>query len=552
MFQNSKKENNIKRINGAESPWCMANNAKAKEIALREEKSFISILMHSKEAVSESISSGIKYSFFWWNDTSELYKIIAKYFDQYRSILTREQFRNEVAKLYKEEEQTYYRSLYDEIANLDISIEDFSALKNGIKNRNLSRQAIDIINKHHQTILEARSSSNKDVETFIQDILSIKGTGNDEYAQTVSLTDSLKEVWEQIEDRQKHPENYYGLMSGFKCLDKRFMGFLRGKYLVFTGMPNGGKTTVMFNVAMNMAMNKNNVVYVTIESEHMRATQRVLCIYAGIDENKILRGGSGSDGLNEDIMKVLRQGKEELSTNMVENFSWIQVVQGTPATKIIEMVERKRSFGTVDVLVIDYLDVVGRDKSYPNRPDLELADVSAVFQSYGKKTDILVITAQQLKAESVKKLQKAKDTFSAVGDVGVGDVSGSQKIVAAADYVFGVAIDQKSKDRIYLRSTKARFNRSLDSYTLSFDANSGRLSDMPGLEGYESIVGKIENEDAKKIEIKKAEEEKNLLDVKESDVIIPETENNLLHEDNDNNDVNNEYNGDDFSFGENN
>jgi hypothetical protein len=136
--------------------------------------------------------------------------------------------------------------------------------------------------------------------------------------------------------------------------------------------------------------------------------------------------------------------------------------------------------------------------------------------------------------------------------VGVGDVSGSQKIVAAADYVFGVAIDQKSKDRIYLRSTKARFNRSLDSYTLSFDANSGRLSDMPGLEGYESIVGKIENEDAKKIEIKKAEEEKNLLDVKESDVIIPETENNLLHEDNENNDVNNGDIGDDFSFGENN
>lgn len=541
MYQKAKTEDYPKRSKGAESPWCIINNLKAKEIALREEKSFISLLFRDKVLVAESLSSGIQYSFFWWNDTSELFKIIAKYFDQYKAILTREQFRNEISKLYKEEEQTYYRSLYDEIANLDISPEDFPALKNNVKNRYLSKQAHDIIKKHFETILEVRSNNSKDVEAFIQDVMSIKGTGNEEYAQTITFSESLKNVWEQIEDRQKHPENYYGLMSGFKCLDKRFAGFLPGKYLVFTGMPNGGKTTVMFNVAMNMAMNKHNVVYVTIESEHMRATQRVLCIYAGVDENKILRGGSGNEGLNDDVMKVLKQAKEEL-INM-ENFSWIQVVQGTPAAKIIEMVERKRSFAPVEVLVVDYLDVVGRNRAYPNRPDLELADVSGEFQSYGKKTNTLVITAQQLKADSVKKLQKAKDTFSAVGDVGVGDVSGSQKIVAAADYVFGVAIDQKSKDRIYLRSTKARFNRSLDSYTLSFDTNSGRLSDMPGLDGYEKIAQQIENEDVKKIEIKAVEEEK-LLDIKEEnnanngvDEILP---------------IDNNDNSDGWSFGNNN
>ena len=532
MSQNLKKEKNVKMIRGAESIWCMASNAKAKETALREEKSFMNLLFRDKNLVSEALSSGVQYSFFWWNDTSELFKIIAKYFDQYKAILTREQFRNEIIKIYKnEEEQTYFRSLYDEISSLDISTEDFLALKNGIKNRNLSRQVVDIINKHHEKIFEIGSNNSKDVEMFIQDVLTIKGTGNEEYAQTIAFNDSLKEVWEQIEDRQKHPENYYGLMSGFKCLDKRFSGFLSGKYLVFTGMPNGGKTTVMFNIAMNMAIkNQHNVVYVTIESEHMRATQRMLCIYAGVDENKILRGGSGNEGLNEDVMKTLKQGKVELSN--MENFSWIQVASGTPARKIIEMVERKRSFGPIDVLFIDYLDIVGRDKSYPNRPDLELADVSSVFQSYGKIKNTLVITAQQLKADSVKKLQKAKDTFNAVSDVGVGDVSGSQKIVAAADYVFGVAIDQKTKDRIYLRSTKARFNRSLDSYTLSFDTNSGRLADLPGLDDYESIVQKIENEPDKKIALQKSKEEKeekeeNLLDVSEPSFVTDLTPESL-------------------------
>jgi len=530
------KREDFKQTKGGESRWCIFKNAVAKEVALREEKSFMNLLLQDKELVSESIAVGIRHSHFWWNDTSELYKIITRYFDQHKAILTREQFRNEIERLYKEiEDQTYYRNLYDEIINLGISDEDFSALKNGIQTRNLSQQANAVIQNYFERILEAKDR--KIVEEFIQATLSIKGAGNDEYSQTISLAESLKEVWKQVEDRQKHPENYYGLMSGFKCLDKRFTGFLPGKYLVFTGVPNGGKTTVMFNVAMNMALNKHNVVYVTIESEHMRATQRVLCIYAGVDENKILRGGSGSEGLNDDVMKILSQAKQELST--MENFSWVQVVQGTPATKIIEMVERKRSFGGVDVLVVDYLDVVGRDKSYPNRPDLELADVSAAFQAYGKKTNTLVMTAQQLKSDSVRKLQKAKDSFTAVGDVGVGDVSGSQKIVAAADYVFSVVIDQKSKDRIYLGSTKARFNRSQDSYTLSFDTNSGRLSDMPSLDDYENIAKKIETEDVKKLEFKEIED--NLAkEAKLSEDAMPGAD-NILPDDN---------GGDDFSFGE--
>lgn len=494
-FQYNKKNKSL------ESSWCTFPNDKQKEIAEREEKSFINLLLQHKELVADAISYGISYRHFWYSDASDFYKIVAKYYDDYKSILTRDQFRNEVDRLFSDDEdRTYFRSKYDNLISICASTEDYKALRENIKTRNLLQKCYDATQKHFQKILDGGPNIKSEIESFVQDVSLIKSLSEDNFSKTIGLSEAIGEVWKQIEDRRDHPENYVGIRSGFKCLDKKFNGFLRGKYMVLSGLPNGGKTSTMFNMAMNMCISGSNVVYVTIESEYNRASQRVLCIYSGVDENRILRGGRGIDGLTDDTVAKLKTAKENLSK--MDNFSWIQVTQGTPASTIIEMVERKRTFSNIDVVFIDYLDVVGKIKSFPNRPDLELADVSETFQVYGKMTDTLIITAQQLKNEIIRKLQKAKDSFTAF-DAGVGDISGSQKIVNAADYVFIVLLDQKTKDRIYLRSAKARFNRALDTYTLSFDGNSGKLMDMPTGEGFEALSQELENDVIRDVEIEK-------------------------------------------------
>lgn len=485
----------------SECSWCTFPNERQREIAEREEKAFINLLFQNKEMIADAISSGIRYTHFWYCETSDFYKIIARYFDEYKSILTRDQFRNEIDRLFTEEEdRTYFRGKYDNIISICASKEDYKALKENIKVRLLMQKSYDATQKHFQKILDGGVNVKSEIETFIQDVSDIKSLNEDSYSRTIGLSEAMGEVWQQIEDRRDHPEKFIGIMSGFNCLDKKFHGFLKGKYMVLSGLPNGGKTSTMFNMAMNMSLLGKNVVYVTIESEYNRASQRVLCIYSGVDENRILRGGRGSEGLTDEIIDKLKEAKDKLTK--LNGFSWIQVPQGTSASVIIEMLERKRTFQNIDVVFIDYLDVVGKVKNIPNRPDLELADVSETFQVYGKTTGTLIITAQQLKNEVIRKLQKAKDSFNAF-DAGVGDVSGSQKIVNSADYVFIVLLDQKTKDRIYLRSAKARFNRALDTYTLSFDMNSGKLMDMPSGDDYEEISKSLENESVKNSEIEK-------------------------------------------------
>jgi len=193
MSKNDKSFVNVAK--GSESPWCTSRNEIVKSLAYREERELLSILLQEKICISEIINSGIKYDYFWWIDHSVIFKFIAKNFDSYKTILTREQFRNEIERTYKEtEEQTYYRNLYDEIINLNISPEDFPSLKSHVVFRYSLLKATDIIFNHSDKILSSNGKDSSVVESFIQDAVSIRSNTDNEYSKTVAFSDSLGEV----------------------------------------------------------------------------------------------------------------------------------------------------------------------------------------------------------------------------------------------------------------------------------------------------------------------------------------------------------------------
>jgi hypothetical protein len=280
-------------------------------------------------------------------------------------------------------------------------------------------------------------------------------------------------------------------MSGFDCLDRVYHGFVKGRYMVILAMENGGKTTFMFNMARNMVMQENNIVYVTIEAPATETSMRFLTIHAAVNYNRIMAGGKDNEtGLPDFIYEELKKSGEDLITGAGTKFHWIQVLQNTPAKQILGMIERKMSFTDIDAVFLDYLDVVGKDVRYPNRPDLDLAAVSEAFQSWGREHNILIVTAQQLKTEKGKQLYDKKEDASEMR-VGVSDTSGSKKIAGAADYMLSLLIDLEAKNRLYVWATKARQGKSAMRWVLSLDMDSGRLEDIPGESGYEALAERV-------------------------------------------------------------
>jgi replicative DNA helicase len=496
MSRYKEQEERIKQIE--------VRNDHLEDQARQQEPRLVKLLMKDKGLMQDCLSRGITKDCFRDETAKYIYAKAAEYYDQYKALMGRDSFSDMVSReLDSPEQQAFWRSKFDDATSVMVDVEDFTQLIDDLESRFVQTQTNSILQHYFEPILNSTSGQKDIVERFQRSVASIRKPDQFAMVKSSNISEMIKEqVWDEIKDRRDNPDDYVGLLTGFNCMDEKYNGFQKGKYIVVMAMENGGKTTFMANIALNMVMNQGlNVVYVTIESDMATFTKRMMSCYAQVNYNRILMGGKDThSGLCDEIMNQLSTAKDHFVSGPGQNFHMVEALQGTPVSSILKQIDQKRAFCTIDAIFIDYLDVVGAEVNRGDRYDLELADVSAAFQNYGHKHDIMVMTAQQIKTDKVRELTKGgKKADPENFTIGVGDVSGSKKIAGAADMMFGLLMDQQTGNRLYVFNAKARNNAAKDRFILQFDKDSGRLSDLPSdPTGFEEIADKvIKNEEFK-------------------------------------------------------
>lgn len=89
------------------------------------------------------------------------------------------------------------------------------------------------------------------------------------------LVNDLYTVVEDMDYRQKHPELYAGIHIGFPSIDKRTHGHCRGELVVVVGGTGVGKSMVLGQIGINVAMQKKNVLLVTVENSNLAYMNRL-------------------------------------------------------------------------------------------------------------------------------------------------------------------------------------------------------------------------------------------------------------------------------------
>ena len=238
----------------------------------------------------------------------------------------------------------------------------------------------------------------------------------------------------------------------------------------------------MFDMAFNMARMGYNVVYVSIEKEAFPLMIRLTSLHALVDYNRIKAGGKGDYGLNDLYFDKLIQATIDIEQNIKPNFDCIQAVPGTKLSKIISEVEKIKSKKKVDVLVVDYLGVIGFETHHQGRPDMDEAIVSKRLQAYGKINRFVTIAASQLKTPSAKEIRnKAKGATAADASqvvINTEDLAGSKMIIADADNGLSAILNSDSPPtKMFVYGTKARDDEARKCVVLDFDGRIGRTSD---------------------------------------------------------------------------
>ncbi|MFA5313376.1 MAG: DnaB-like helicase C-terminal domain-containing protein, partial [Methanomassiliicoccales archaeon] len=416
-----------------------------------------------------------------------LYSYIYKYYQKYGAMLTRTAIDSLMDSdgSMAEEDRATLRMYWDKVYNnseVDID-EDYSNLRDKINARYVQWQAIKILQDRVDVLAKASGGQIVLVKELQESFNKIDNLESDSYCVTMSIEEGMEKAIAHIKDRREHPERQSGIMSGIRGIDEAYNGFVPGSYTVISGMIGGGKTTLMMNIAFNASKAGYTVIYVSMEKEAVPFYERLLSLHWLLDYNRIKRGGTSDTGLNDYYYNKYIEAAKDLRENIKPRFDCIQLVQGTKVSRILADIDRIRLNMKINLIVVDYLGVVGHESHHSTRPDLDLADSSQRLQAYGRRHRIAMITGLQLKNASTKDIRGKAKKISTEDDlkgleVNTEDLAGSQKVIADADNCISVVMNNdKPPSKVFCYVTKARDNEGHKLITLDFDGRIGRISD---------------------------------------------------------------------------
>jgi len=466
---------------------CWPPNDDLIEISRKEEGKLLSILLSNKDCLADIISSDINKNCFRFYKNSFLYSLIEVQHQKFESLLTLTAIESLMDKQssMSDEMKTSAKGQWVSANSLESDPEDYSMLKKNLVSRYKQKRLYEELQDIKHDIVDSVSGQDEMVDKFNESLTDIMTVNEESHCRSVIMKDAMDEVWDHIIDRREHPEKEQGILTGLKGLDEKLFGLKKKSYTVVAGIVNGGKTTLMFNVAFNMAYGGHHVLYVSMEKLANPLFERLLAMHALVDVNRISRGGKGEDGLNDFSLGKLEKARDDIiKTETWERFTCVEMLGNTPLSKILHEIDRwLKKNPLIDVLVVDYLGCIKHESKHSSRPDLDLADTSRRLQAYGKKNDLATITAVQIKNASTEKIKSKAKGVSSDDEanniqVGTEDLAGSQAVIADADIGLSIILNQDNPPtKAFVNFTKARENESKVTAVFDFDGKTGKISD---------------------------------------------------------------------------
>lgn len=200
----------------------------------------------------------------------------------------------------------------------------------------------------------------------------------------------------QMMEEILRPDLSKWVRSGFADLDKMIGGFKGGDIVIVAGRPGSGKTSFALNVANNVSRDKT-VAFFSLEMGRKALLKRLISCTSEVDLKKVQYGVAVSEVEEERARQAYIQVLE--SGLRVDDTPAVTVGYVSATSKATQ-----RSEG-VDLIVIDYLQLIRGDKSYARREE-EVSYLSRSLKAMARDLDVPVIVLAQLSRENEKRADK--------------------------------------------------------------------------------------------------------------------------------------------------
>lgn len=189
-----------------------------------------------------------------------------------------------------------------------------------------------------------------------------------------------------------------GVATGFVDLDRMTTGLHPGQMIVVAARPAMGKTAFALNIAEHVAISSGGTVAIfSLEMTRDEIAKRHLSAVGRIDMNRIRTGKLQDDDWDKVTIALGRLAESGL---IVDDASGLTMAQIRARARRV-----KRKQGRLDLVVIDYLQMIEANRDGENR-NAELTAISRSIKAMAKELRCPVIALGQLSRKVEERTNK--------------------------------------------------------------------------------------------------------------------------------------------------
>ena len=222
------------------------------------------------------------------------------------------------------------------------------------------------------------------------------------------IQDILPEVQKEMEALSESKTDFTGLRTGFYDFDNMTRGLQKNQVIIIAGRPGSGKSAFALNIALNAAIReKKSVAFFSLEMGAEEITKRMFGCVGKIDGDVLKTGKLKNTDWKKwnEVMSELSDTKFYLDDTGVSTVSEIR----RKCRKL------KNSDDGLDLIVIDYLQLLTSSAKYAGQRVQEVSEISRDIKKLAMELEIPVIALAQL-SRSVEQ-RKGPDSKPKLSDL---------------------------------------------------------------------------------------------------------------------------------------
>lgn len=204
----------------------------------------------------------------------------------------------------------------------------------------------------------------------------------------VSLETILTESFDRIEELHRNKGTLRGTRTGYRDLDTMTAGLQRSDLIVLAARPAMGKTTLVTNLAYNVAtVAKQSVLFFSLEMSKEQLVDRMLADAAGVDAWNIRTGN-----LSDDDFSKLSEAMGEMAEAPI-------FIDDTPGLSVLEMRTKARRAAhdqPLGLIIVDYLQLMQSSGRTDGNRVQEVSEISRGLKLIARELNVPLIALSQL------------------------------------------------------------------------------------------------------------------------------------------------------------